>query len=275
MLTNKKNGKKYIGQSATVEKRINDHLTGRPGCPVMQNAVKKYGPKGLAFKTIDIDNDMTGMVAQKLSEYLGQTADYLEAPFWAFFFGNPTCIDTSALISDTHGFGAAGATWDNKTTNALSPSEFFTGISGMSSLVFETGEPAGYYPDVLMVGPDNEKMADDLCGPDRVVPITAAGVEGYSSALAAATKINFMSGRMKVVINKRMIGTYNDYWYLIDTKRSAPPIYVGDAQPMKAYAVTDPNSTPMIERSEAVFYAEAYNALMGGIPYGIYGGIVS
>ncbi len=52
MLTNKKNGKKYVGQSATVEKRINDHLTGRPGCPVMQNAVKRYGPDGFTVEIL-------------------------------------------------------------------------------------------------------------------------------------------------------------------------------------------------------------------------------
>lgn len=263
-----------LGPVPAVEEIVGTRQWANLRAYVNHVAVKKYGPKGLIFRIIDIENDPTGMISQKLSDYLGQTADYLEAPLWSFFFGNPTCIDTSALFATTHGYGAAGATWSNKSTNALSPAEFFTGISSMAALVYENNEPAGYYPDVLMVGPSNEKMADDLCGPDRIVPIAATGLEAYSSAIAAATKSNFISGRMKVVVNPRAIGTYDDYWYLLDTKRPAPPVWVGDAQPMKAYAITDPGSSAMINSSSAVFYAEAYNALMGGIPYGCYGGIL-
>ncbi len=240
--------------------------------------VKKYGPDGLFFKMIDIDNDPAGLIASKLKQYLNGAADWIEAPLWSAFFANPTSIDGVALFSASHVNGAAGATWSNTTSSALSPSTFFTGVSAMASLVYESNEPAGYYPDVLMVGPNNEKMARDLCGPDRVVPIAATGLEAYSSALAPATKSNWMADRMKVVINPRMIGTYDDYWYLIDSKRAsagASPMFIGDAKPMAAIAVTDPSSEAMVQRSEVQFYAEAYAGIMGGVPYSIYGGLVS
>jgi phage major head subunit gpT-like protein len=264
-----------LGPTPAVQQILGDRRWANLRAYVNHVAVSKYGPDGLTFNIIDIENDPTGMVSQKLSDYLSGNGDWLEKPLWDFIFGNPTCIDTSALFATTHGYGALGATWSNKSTNALSPAEFFTGISGMAALVYENGEPAGYYPKTLMVGPSNEKMADDLCGSDRVVPIAATGLEAYASAVAAATKSNFMSGRMKVVINPRMIGTYDDYWYLLDTGRpGAPPIYVGDAQPMKAFAVTAPESPGMIQASKAVFYAEAFAGLMGGIPYGAYAGIL-
>jgi hypothetical protein len=239
-------------------------------------AVKKYGPKALEFKIIDIENDPSGLIPAKLAEYARGSKNWLDAPLWSFLFGNPTCLDASALFSTTHPFGAAGATWSNTTTSALSPATFYTGITAMASLVFENSEPAGYYPDVLMVGPDLEKMASDLCGPDRIVPIAATGLEAYSSAVAAATRTNFMANKIQVVINPRMIGTYNDYWYLIDTKREgARPIVVGDAKPFQAFSVTSPESEPMVQRSAAQFYAEGYAGLMGGVPYSIYGGLVA
>lgn len=242
---------------------------------VNHGMVKKYGPPGLELKLIDIENDPTGMVAKKLADYLASANNYLENPLWSFLFTLPTCIDTSALISTTHGFGAAGATWSNKSTNALSPAEFFTMISAMGNLVYESGVPAGYSVDTLMVGFNNEKMGFDLVGMDRVVPIAATGLENYSAAVAAAAKSNFASS-IKLVVNPWITGsTYGNYWFGLDTKRKGvSPIYVGDAQPMKAYAVTDPASAPMMERSCAAFYAEAYNGLLGGVPYPIYGGIV-
>ena len=265
-----------LGPVPAVQQIVGDRRWANLRAYVNHVAVKKYGPDGLSFRIIDIENDPTGMVAQKLSDYLSGYGDYLERPLWDFIFGNPTCLDQVALFSGSHPFGALGATWSNTTSSALDPSTFFTGVSAMAALVYENSEPAGYYPDTLMVGPKNEKMASDLCGSDRPFPITASGVEGYASALAVTSIPNWAAGRMKAVVNPRMIGTQDDYWYLIDTKRAgAPAIYVGDAQPMKAFAVTAPESPAMITQSKAVFYAEAYNALMGGVPYGIYGGLVA
>jgi phage major head subunit gpT-like protein len=265
-----------LGVVPAVEEIIGTRSFANLRAYVNSAAVKKYGPKALEFKLIDIENDPSGLIPAKLGEYATGMSDWLDAPLWNFIFGNPTCLDASALFSTTHPYGAAGATWSNTTTSALSPSTFFTGISAMASLVYENNEPAGYYPDVLMVGPDNEKMATDLCGPDRIVPIAATGLEAYSSAVAAAAKSNWAAGKIKVVINPRMIGTYNDYWYLIDTKREgARPIVIGDAKAFQAYTVTDPQSEPMVQRSAAQFYAEGYAGLMGGVPYSIYGGLTA
>lgn len=262
-----------LGAIPAVEEIVGSRQWANLRAYVNRVPVKKFGPKGLEFKIIDIENDPTGMISAKLAEYLRGNADWLEAPLWSFWVNNPTCLDTSSLFSTTHGFGAAGATWSNLITNALSPGEFFTGISAMSALVFENNEPAGYYPDVLMFGPANEKMADDLTGSDRVVPIAATGLEAYASALAAATKSNFISGRIKAVMNPRLIGTYDDYWYLLDTKREgARPVIIGDAKPMTAVSVTSPESPAMIERSCAQFYAEGWAGLMGGVPYSVYAG---
>ena len=42
-LTNTVNGKQYIGQTVDFNNRIHKHLAGQSGCPVLSNAIEKYG----------------------------------------------------------------------------------------------------------------------------------------------------------------------------------------------------------------------------------------
>jgi hypothetical protein len=235
--------------------------------------VKRYGPAGLTFTELQIEKDKTGAINAALADYLRGSAEFMERPIWDFLIGNPTGIDGVSIISDSHPYAYGGGNWDNKTTDVLAPSSFFTGISAMESLQLENGEPAGYYPTILMVGPSNRKMALDLVSDDRIVPVAATGLEAYSSAVAAATRSNFLSVTpIKVIVNPRFVGSYATNWLLIDDrKEQAKPIIVGDAIAPQAVAVVEKTSAAMVDRSEAQFYAEGQSALMGGVPFGIYG----
>ncbi len=262
-----------LGAIPAVQEIVGSRRWGNVRAYVNRARVKRYGPDGLTFPILKIVNDRTGLVSIEIANYLRANADFMERPIWDFLITNPTGIDGVSILNDSHPYAYGGGTWDNKTTNALSPSEFATGIEAMEGLRLENGEPAGYYPDTLMVGPSNRKMAIDLCGTDRVVPIAATGLEAYSSALAAAAKTNWIQETpIKVVVNPRFVGSYSTNWLLLDTKKEqARPIIVGDAMPPQAIAITDPQSTGMADRSEARFYAEGQSALMGGVPFGIYG----
>ncbi len=246
------------------------------GLRVYQNRarVKRYGPAAIEIPILDIVQNSANVIESKLSEYLSRTAGFWEKPVTDFFLSNPTCLDGVALAHDSHPFGAAGGTWDNKTTVALSPDEFKTGVAAIEGLQLENGEPAGYSPNILMVGPSNRKLGMDLCSNAmRVVPISASGVEAYSSALAATAIPNsWIAGQITCVVNPRFVGTYATNWCLMDTKREdAKPIYVGEAIAPASYALTDPGTPSMIDRSAATFYAEGQMAMLGGLPFGIYG----
>ena len=43
ILTNKINGKQYVGKDTQLGRRVKDHLGGYSGCPAICNAIKKYG----------------------------------------------------------------------------------------------------------------------------------------------------------------------------------------------------------------------------------------
>ena len=63
ILTNRLNGKKYVGQSHDIKKRIRTHFGGRRGCAALKSAIDKYGReifdveiieyKGISQKALD------------------------------------------------------------------------------------------------------------------------------------------------------------------------------------------------------------------------------
>lgn len=264
-----------MGAVPAVQEIVGSRRWGSLRAYVNRARVRRYGPDGLEIPIIRIQNDKAGLVAQQLADYVRDNASFWEKPITDFLISNPTCLDGGALLSTTHSYGVSGGTWSNKTTNALSPSEFFTGISTMEALQLENGEPAGYYPDTLMVGPSNRKMALDLCSGDRVVPVAATGLEAYASAVAAATRSNFLTNgntAIKVIVQPRFIGSYATDWLLLDTRREqARPIIIGEAMAPQTISVVNPESDGMVDRSVARFYAEGQAALLGGAPFSIYG----
>lgn len=245
-----------------------------------RSAVKRYGPDGYNIPILRILKDNTGIIEQELADYVRAAPAFWDKPLNEFLFNNPQCIDGTSLISTTHPYAFGGGNWSNKSTNALSPAEFFAAIAAMEALRLENGEPAGYFPRVLMVGPTNRKMALDLVSADRIVPIAATGLETYGSGVvAAATRSNFLSNGdtpIRVIVNTRMTGTWDDYWYLIDTQlEAARPIIFGEAIAPATYSVIEPSAPQMIDKSQAQFYCEGQGAPLGGVPFSIFGGIVS
>ena len=52
ILTNRINGKCYVGKSADMPKRIHNHFLGRSRCRAMQSAIAKYGRDAFDVKMI-------------------------------------------------------------------------------------------------------------------------------------------------------------------------------------------------------------------------------
>lgn len=263
-----------IGPSPVVAEIVGSRRFGSMRAYARRERVKRYGPAAIERPRLAVDKDKSGLESKFLSDYLSASASFFEAPVTAFLFTNPTGIDGVSLLNDSHPYAYGGSTWDNKSANALSPSEFDTAISAISGLRLESGEPAGFFPTHLMVGPALRKMAHDLCVADlRPFPMAATGLEAYSSALAPTAIPNFMKGQIQVIVNPRFAnGTNDSDWLLMDLSRpGAKPIIVGEAIAPQANVVDDPKSEPMIQRSAYQYYIEGQAALAGFCPFGIYG----
>lgn len=52
MITNIENGKKYIGQTINLKKRIWEHFNGKSGSPLLKKAITKYGKDAFIYETL-------------------------------------------------------------------------------------------------------------------------------------------------------------------------------------------------------------------------------
>lgn len=263
-----------IGPSPIVRELVGSRRFGALRAYAKRQRVTPYSTDALELSRLQVEKDVNGSVTRRLNDYLSSSANFWDKATTDALLANPTGIDGVALISASHPFGFGG-NWSNNAAAALSPSTFASGIAAMSALQLENGEPAGFYPTHLMVGPKNEKMARDLCtNPLRPFPIAATGLEAYASAVAAtAIQNGWFQGSIEVVVNKRMVGATNELgWLLMDLSRpGVRPMIVGEAMAPRAVVVDDPGSEPMLQRSNYAYYVEGYAAISGYAPHGIYG----
>src|SRR5687768_12417655 len=139
-----------IGPSPVVREIVGSRRFASMRAYARRERVKRYGPDAIERPRLQVDKDKSGLEAKFLSDYLSASANFFEDPVTAFLFTNPTGIDGVSLLNDSHPYAYSGSTWDNKVTDALSPSSFDTGISAMSGLRLENGRPAGFFPTHLM-----------------------------------------------------------------------------------------------------------------------------
>jgi phage major head subunit gpT-like protein len=236
---------------------------------------KMYSTKALRLSRLQVENDKSGILAKRLQDYLSGAANFWDKPVTDELLANNTCIDGVDLISASHPHGVDGATWSNFANGALSPDSFNVGIYTMSGLRLENGEPAGIFPTHLMVGPKLRKIAFDLCENQlRPFPMAATGLEAYASALAPAAIGNWMAGKIQVIINPRMVGDYDDGWFLMDlSKPGIRPMLLGEAIAPSGVVVDAPGSSPRLDSASNDYYCEGAAAITAYIPHVIYGDV--
>lgn len=243
--------------------------------------VEKY-EKSFSIDRLDLQSDKLGMIGRRISQFMGGDGAeiYDKICFETLVSASgagPTCYDGLALFSTSH-VRSAGTTWSNKTTSALSFSVHDTIMQAGESRQDDNGEPIRTAFDTLIVGPKNRKIAMEITqSNERVLPVSASGVEAYSSAVAAATIPNvFGGGSMTVVVDPRFTGTQDDYYYYVDSKMGpkglvlfefrAPSPEVPDGNGMGGYT--------RFQFDRFDYSVEADFCVIAGSPQVIYAGIL-
>jgi len=120
---------------------------------------------------------------------------------------NPIAFDGTALFSDARTYGSS--TINNITTAVLSAASFKAAYIAIQSYLDHAGEPLATKPDTLVVGPKLAQTASDLLG-------NVYRGDGETSAVQIMNYYNTLGVRL--VVSPYLIGAYDDYWYLADTK---------------------------------------------------------
>lgn len=191
--------------------------------------VQSYA-KSVEIPKVDVIGDKSGLIAKKVAEMASQgAADKDKIAFDKLIAGfTDAGYDGVSFFSTAHPNGPAGGTQSNRGTSALTHTTFDTARQAMRALRDENGRSLGVNPRVLMVGPKNERVANEIIAAEfRLAAVDSSGAEsGTRVAAASVSNVSSKYG-MRVVVNPKLVGDYDDYWFLIDDSRPVKPIHMG------------------------------------------------
>ena len=162
----------------------------------------------------DIDDDQLGLYTP-LFQKMGQDA----ANLWGKLVIDAMCangdwLDDNAFFYASRTFGSN--TINNTTTSALSESTFNTAYNAMMAYKAHNNQPLGVVPDLLVVGPKLRATGFEILKASKHVK--ASGTVG----VAAVENPNY--NVCDLMIHPDLVGTYDDYWFLLQTKGVVKPV---------------------------------------------------
>lgn len=241
--------------------------------------VKNY-EKSIALSANDVRYDPSGAIARKLNAWFGTAGESdIDKLVHDAIVSNsgtgPTGYDGVTMLSDSHPHLNGGSGHDNLTTSALSFSTYDAGVQAMSSLRDEKDKPMMLFPTLLRVGPKNRKIALEIAkNAERILPVSAAGVEATSTVVSVTTIPNIFQGdNIAVEINNRYVGAYDDYWDLVDaSSQDRLPMGWMDNRSPEIISMDDPKDDNRFHRNEYLYSVELDGSAFCGFFPSIYGG---
>lgn len=233
----------------------------------------------LRRKTVEYLDKNLGIVSSTIRNFMATGAqaydqECIRELTAASDLGN-TCFDGVALISASHPYGSAGATWSNLASGTnYSWTAQDAGRQAMREFTLENGEPAGMNATHLLVGPKLERKAKDANeAKDRIVLLGPTGVETTSSAPGVNTATpftNVWAGELNVIVDSRI----TDYtWRLMDlSKPGVRPIYLYEAKAPSPQIMDQMDNPDVFNRDVFTYGLYGDYVALPGHPLSIYCG---
>jgi len=159
----------------------------------------------LSVQRNDIEDDYLGVYRQRFADFGRATAKWPDQLLRARIQANPNGFDGVAMFAATHPLNPA-ANQDNDYALALNAANYRTNRQLMMAYLGEDGEPLGVVPDLLVVPPQLEGVAKDICQ----APFLAGG----------ATNTDVGTARVLMIPEFANEATR---WYLVDSRWGIKP----------------------------------------------------
>ena len=128
---------------------------------------------------------------------------------------------------------------------------------------WDGADPLDIMPTHVIVGPKNMWKAARLFGQQTVVRTAGDGGES-----------NIHQGRLEVIVNQRLVGTYDDYWFLGAFGETMKPFIFQNREAITTAAQVDWSSPDMFQRGKMNFGAQARYGVGYFDPRLVYGAIL-
>lgn len=233
----------------------------------------------LKVRRRDAEYDRTGIVAARVRKFMSAAQSYKDFVLHQGLFLNsgagPIGFDGVNLLSSAHPNGPSG-NQSNTTTSALSPLTFDTAFTAMTSFQRENGEPFRIVPRYLVVGPKNRLVGSEITKMDiRGRSVANTGLEAGAAVVASAGVSNAYNGLVDLVVDSRLVGTQDDYWYLIgEGPGGAKPMFFVEGAAPREQLDIDLSSPTVMQNDALTFGLIADGQYAAGMWPCIYGGIL-
>ena len=239
--------------------------------------IKKY-EKSFGIDRLDLMADKMGMIGSKIAAFVtdsGQIYDKISNSVLVSNSGaGPTCYDGVALYATTHP-RANGTTWSNLSTTAFSFAQHDAIMQAGASRVDDNNEPLGISFDTLVVGPKLFKIASEVTqSNERIAAVANDGLEAGTRVAASSIPNVYGGGSMTLVVDPRLVGTQDDYYYYHDTTRGPKALIMFEFRSPEAVELTAMDSTNRFLNDQLLYSVEADFVVTAGSPHVTYAGVL-
>ncbi len=172
---------------------------------------------------------------------------------------DPNWVDKAKFFGTTRKYGKL--TISNKTTSALSATTYDTARTTMMGYVGHENEPLNVVPNILVVGPKNEAIARKIIESKTIVDNGAAVDNPYYHTA-------------EIVVSTRLVGNYDDYWFLMASNTSLPAILLQQRELPVLTRIDSPEAEHVFKYNENLYGTQARGAACLFMPHLIYAGIL-
>ena len=214
----------------------------------------------LAIPQRQIETDNWGFYRAAIAQ-MGENARLLWDRLALDALTNPgSWIDNKAFFATDRKYGKS--TICNKTTSALSAGTFDTAYQTICGYCAHDGEPLGVAPDTLMIGPKLRKTAFEILHSRLTL----------NGGTAAVDNPDF--GICRTIINPRLVGDYDDYWFLMSCNGAIKPVALQKSKEGTLAILNRPTDEAVFMEGNALFGADAYGSAAAAFPHLVYAGIL-
>lgn len=224
-----------------------------------------------SIKREDLDDDMSGTVAQAVSRVRSGASKYLRHPDKLVFNvvkNNGTSLDGLALFHASHKENPAdpaSATFSNTDSGAITPFNVAAARAKMLELKGPDGDPLNEEPNIILVSPAKETIARRIAQADMVID---------SGTATDNTQFNVYKGAYTVVVVPHLataFGGNDDYWYLVDNSDPEDRgLIFQEREAVEMVSLFSPTDANVFERNEYVWGTRARYTAAAGNPKRIF-----
>lgn len=219
----------------------------------------------------DIRDDQYGVYTPIIKQMGVNHANLPGELAYAALVANATWLDSVAF------FSTAGRSYDgtnainNYGTGALTATTYAAAYKAMMGYLGHGGKPLRVKPDLLVVGP---KLIDTAKKIVELPSTSTTGLTGESTYVYGVNVPNEWYNSAKLLVSQDLVGTYDDYWFLMATGGVVKPVLYIDRESGGLVTKDQPDDDNVFMDDEVLYGTKRRGEAALAFPHLVFGNYV-